>query len=261
MDEENNNILGFGFFFFFIVLIVVGGSILVYLNIGKENQEKSTTGNNETQIDKMKLEKEKDFIYYTNEKIISESLSIVSKLPVINLNSDDAKNTTKELKNYVEEVNGTLKKNTENITCAYQNDEQILETNFLDFGTYIYQEYVTLLIRESAYSCQNGFSVSSKIRAYTFNALTGKKLTTQELLAKYDTSLTNVLEKVKRTLSDSQTMNDEEETIQIDETINNLKENETFVIYIDEYGDLIMNYVVKTSSVDYNDSITINEGE
>lgn len=46
--------------------------------------------------------------------------------------------------------------------------------------------------------------------------------------------------------------------IKIEETINDLKSQETYVIYIDEFGDLILNYVVKTTSLDYNDTITIN---
>ncbi len=260
MDEESNNFLGFGLFFFLIVLIVLGGSYLIYTNFQNKQKEKIVDENENVIVsDKNKEEKNKDFIYYTNEVVLSESLSLTSKFPVINLNSSDALNATNELKTYVESVNQTLKKQTEQTACVYENEEQIAETNYLDYGIYTYEEYITLLVLESNFNCETGFSASSKVKSYTFNVLTGKKLTTEELLLKYNTTLTQVLERIRQELESMNETTSESESIQVEETLKNLKENETFVIYIDEFGNLVMNYVVKTNSVDYNDNIIINE--
>ena len=43
--------------------------------------------------------------------------------------------------------------------------------------------------------------------------------------------------------------------IKIDETLNELKINDTYVIYISETKKLVVKYIVKTNSVDYNDVI------
>ena len=260
MEEENRNILGFALFFFCIALLVLGGSVLIFLNYKEQKKTITTNSQNETIVtDKKKVDKNKDFIYYTDEEVISESLSLTSKIPVINLDSEDAKNVSNEVKEYAKSIKNTLKKNTENKTCTYENQEGILETSYLDYGVYEYQEYSTLFIRESKYSCEEGFSSSYNVKAYTFDKTTGKRITKEELLAKYDTTLTQVLERIRKNLEESQTIVDDVETIKIEETIGNLKENSTFAIYMDEFGDLVMNYVVKTNSVDYNDSITINE--
>lgn len=260
MEEENRNILGFALFFFCIVLLVAGGSVLLFLNYKERNSLVNSSNGEETIVtDQKKVDKSKDFIYYTDEEVISESLSITSKIPVINLDSEDAKTVSNEVKEYVKTIKNTLKKNTENKTCTYENQEEILETSYLDYGIYEYQEYSTLFIRESKYSCEEGFSSSHYVKAYTFDKTTGKRITKEELLAKYDTTLTKVLDRIRKNLAESQTIENDEETIKIEETIGNLKENSTFAIYIDEFGDLVMNYVVKTNSVDYNDSITINE--
>lgn len=260
MQEESSNYLGFGMFFLFIVLIVFVGSALLFWNVYKAKNDKVILDNNDVIIsDKNKKDKDKDFIYFTDEETISENLSIVNKYPIINLNSNDAKSITNEIKEYVDTIKSTLQKlDSVSVTCDYGEFDNIYKTRFLDYGIYSYQEYITLLIRESEYNCVDGISASSKVKSYTFNVLTGERLEFNELLLKYNTTLTNVIEKVRKNLQENQTIIDEIPTIQIEETINALKEQETFVIYLDEFGDLNINYVVKTSGVDYNDTITIN---
>lgn len=260
MREENNNYLGFALFFFAVVLIVLIGSIFLFFNNQNKKNERKIDDNQEMVLsDKMKKEKNQDFIYFTKEEKISDSLSIVNKYPIINLESEEASTTTNELKNYIETVKSTLKYTDESFCEDNAVVDRIYETKFLDFTVYSYQEYVTLLIRESNYSCLNGISPFSYVKSYTFNVLTGKKITLDELLKNYNTTMTSVIETIKMSLKDSQTIVDEEETIKIEETINHLKEQETFALYIDEFGDLVLNYVVKTNALDYNDTITIKE--
>lgn len=254
MQESDSNYVGFGLFFFLIVLIILACSIFMFLNVRNKNQEKRISDNNEMVIsDKNKKDKSKDFIYFTDEETISEELNLIYKMPIINLDSEDAKDSNEEIKTYVMDIKSTLEKeNTEN--CP----NSILKTNYLDYAVYTYEEYVTLLIRESNYSCQNGFSSSSKVKAYSFDVLSGKRLSFDALLSKYGTTLTEVLGQIRTNLNHEQTVIEDIPNIKIEETINALKSQETYVIYIDEFGDLILNYVVKTSSLDYNDTITIN---
>lgn len=258
MQENDSNYLGFGLFFFLIVLIILVCSMLLFLNVRNKNQEKIVTDTNEVVVsDKNKKDKSKDFIYFIDEEIMSEELNLVYKMPVINLNSEDANRINEEIKSYATQIKGTLEKGDPS-KCYYEEPNDIFKTDYLDYAVYTYQEYVTLLIRESNYSCQNGFSSSSKVKSYTFDVLSGHLLSMDALLSKYDMTLTKVLEQIREHLNNEQTIVDGIPNIKIEETINDLKSQETYVIYIDEYGDLILNYVVKTTSLDYNDTITIN---
>lgn len=258
MQENDSNYLGFGLFFFLIVLIILVCSMLLFLNVRNKNQEKIITDTNEVVIsDKNKKDKSKDFIYFTDEETMSEELNLIYKIPIINLNSEDANRINEEIKSYATQIKGTLEKGDPS-KCYYEEPNDIFKTDYLDYAVYTYQEYVTLLIRESNYSCQNGFSSSSKVKSYTFDVLSGHLLSMDALLSKYDMTLTKVLEQIRNNLNNEQTIVDGIPNIKIEETINDLKSQETYVIYIDEYGDLILNYVVKTTSLDYNDTITIN---
>lgn len=257
MQDKKSNCLGFVFFFLIILLIIGVGSMFLLLEKKSDKKEKNSI--KEVVVDdKMKKDKKKDFIYYENEEEISKTFSIVNKYPIINLESEEATKTTNELKNYVNAIKNTLK-NTDETTCG-ENEviDHIYETKFLDYTIYSYQEYITLLIRESNYNCFTGISSSSLMKSYTFNVLTGEKLSFSALLTKYNFTLAEVINQIRVNLEEQQSVIEEIPNIKIEETISNLKEQETHVIYIDEFGNLVLNYVVKTNTVDYNDSIIIN---
>ncbi len=260
MEDESKNILGFGIFFFIIVLIVVFGSGLLFFTTQNKKNEKKTNENQEIVLsDKKKIDKSKDFIYFKGEEMVSESLSIVNKYPVINLESESANNLNKELMEYVDRIKNTLQRiESPDVSCAFGNYDNIYQTKYLDYNIYSHKEYITLFIRESNYNCDNGISIYNNVRSYTFNVLTGERINTSDLLEKYNTTLTLVIDSIRNYLNNSQVIIDEEPSIKIDETIDNLKEQFTYAIYIDDYGDLNLNFVVKTNSVDYNDNIIIN---
>lgn len=242
--NENENFLGMGLFFFAIVLIVVTGSILIFLN-NKSKQENNIFNETKTISDDLKIDKSKDFIYYTGDEVISTSLNIIKKYPVINIKSDDALKITNEIKSYVDLVSKDIEKSDEE-----ECEDNILEATTLEYATFNYQEYASLLIRETSYNCEDGFSSVSKVKGYTVNVTTGEYLDFTKLLKKYNLTFTEVIEKIKENLNS--------EIVQIEETIDNLKEQETFTSYIDEHGYFVLNYVVKTDEVDYNDTIILN---
>lgn len=254
VEEESSNYLGFGLFFFLIVLIILLGSIFIFFNVRSKN---TVASYEETEQigDKLKKDKDKEFIYFKEEETISETLNILYKVPVINLKSEEANAINNELKAYTSGVKNTLQKG--DLYQCYDEASDIYKTNYLDYAVYKYQEYVTLLMRESEYNCEVGFSPTNKVKSYTFNVFSGKVLSFQDLLQKYNTTLTKVIEQIRVKLNEDQTIIEEVPNIKIEETINQLKAQETYVFYIDEFGDLLLNYVVKTNSVDYNDIIII----
>lgn len=256
MRDENSNYIGFVCFFLLIIIIVISGSVVLY----KSHQSKSISknfSNNETIInDKMKVETEEDFIYYVDE-IVEESLSLVYKKAIINLNSEDAKTVNEILEKLVDSSkNSIIKSNSEENLC--ENGNEIFSYNSLDYSIYSYNEYLTLVVSENNNSCKDDLSRPQKIYSYTFDILTGKLISFDDLLSKYDITYTKVLEKIKNHLEEQQTIIDGVPTIKIDETINELKSNETYIIFFSETKKLVVKYIVKTNSVDYNDIIELN---
>lgn len=254
MREENNNYLGFGLFFFFIVLLILIGSITLYVS----HKEKYGTGKtDEAKVlitEKIKQDKSKEYIYYTLEEKVSEQMDIVLKKAVINLKNKDALEINENLESIYDRALKSVKKsNTEENICA--NGSDIYSLNTLDYAEYKENGMITLLITENNYSCNEEIEKPSKIYAYTFDGLTGSLISFNQLLEKYGLTYTKVLEILKNYLNERQTENS---NIKIEETLNELKENENYVIYVSETKKLVMKYIVKTSDGDYNDIIELN---
>lgn len=249
MDENENSYVGFGLFFLLILSIVVIGTFLIYRSHMDTLQEVFVIDKEEN--DKLKIEKSKDYIYYIDEGSISSGLSISYKYPVINLDSESAKNLTQELKQLVDEKRSAITKIESGDTCSYGNTDGIKKASILDYGVYSFADYVTLVVYESSYSCEIGFSSIEKMRSYVFNVTTGERVSSIDLLNKYSTSITQVFLLVREKL-------EEVPTIKVEEAMNALKEQDTYIIYIDESGELLMKYIVKTDTVAYNDTIVLN---
>ena len=253
MVEEKSNYLGFCAFFLLIIVIVVVGSFMLY----KSKQEKLGILKGKDVLiisDSKKQVKNKDFIYYDKEEVLGNELNIKIKYPVINLDSEDAKAITKDIEEYLNEVKGTLKYIKDGDVCDYGTSDNIAETKLLDYGIYNYQEYVTFFMSEYFYTCGDGVSPIKKLKAYTFNVLTGEKLSFNKLVEKFDLKMTDILSDLREHLEEIQV----DDNIKIEETMRLLKENDTYIIYIDEDGKLLMKYIVKTNTVDYNDNIMLN---
>ncbi len=256
MKEENNGYLGFALFFFFIVLLVVVGSILVYKNQKGKYDNTNHTENRILVEDKLKEDKDKDFIYYTSEEVISESLNFTMKKATINLKSESAKEANEELEEIYNQALTSVKKTSTENTC--ENDSDIYSTTTLNYANYTYGKYLTLLVSENVYSCQNEVEVPFKVYSYTFDGTTGNLIETENLLNDFSLTYTEVLQKIEEHLKENQSYVDGVPTIKIEETLNKLKENENYTIYIADTEKIVVNIIVKTSTVDYNDIIELN---
>lgn len=257
MKDENNSYLGFALFSLFIVFIVLAGSIILYFD---KNEKRVTLPSDDKVIeisDKKKQEKEKDFIYFTDIVTLDAKANLIYKLPIINLQGTKISDINEEIKNYVADV----KKSAERIetpleSCPDASVGDIKVAHSLSYAIYNYDKYSTLFMEESAYSCESVTSDTLSLKSYTFNNITGEYLSMEQLLKLNHLTYTEVLDKIKAEL----TLNASHEgsTILVDATLNELKANRSYVIYLTEEGSLIVKYIVKTTSVDYNDIIVLN---
>lgn len=257
MKEENYSYLGFGCFFFFIVIIVIIGSVILYNGRFSDLNKNGSEGIGITINDKKKKDKDKDFVYFSMEDTVSESLNLTYKKATINLDSSEAEEVNKELEKIYDNVVATIKKSnsTDNV-C--ENDSDLYSADYLEYVIYSNEEYITLLVTESSYSCSDELMKPQKIMAYTFNVLNGKRVTDVNLLDKYNITYTEVINKIEEQLNNNQTIVNDVSNIKIEDTLNELKINDSYVIYISDTKKLVVKYIVKTNSVDYNDIIELN---
>ena len=257
MKEENYSYLGFGCFFFFIVILVIIGSVILYknsnLSFNKINSSSFQTDINE----KNKKDGEKDFVYYTLEEVVSTDLGLKYRKANVNIDSDDAVKVNEELDKLYDEVLLSIKKSNETDAIC-ENGSDIYTAISIDYAVYTYNNYLTLLITENKYSCITDIFEPYSIKTYTFDIKTGKLITDEDLINGYGVTYTEILNKIEYQLKNQQTIINEVENIKVNETLNELKVNETYAIYISETKKLVVKYIVKTNSVDYNDIIELN---
>ena len=137
MKEENYSYLGFGFFFFFIVIIVITGSAILYNSrMNKINKSNS----NEFQVvlnDKMKKDKDEDYIYYSMLENVSESLNVTQKKAIINLDSADAKKVNEELSKIYDRALESIKRsNDTEYVC--ENCSDLYSAILIEYAVYSY---------------------------------------------------------------------------------------------------------------------------
>ncbi len=237
MKKSSKEIL-IGIIFLGVVLVIFVATPFVCLKFCEKSYARFREKNKELVLvnkenNVKKINEDKEYIYFINEDIVNEELFIINKYPIINLNSNDAKNVTLELENLVNEIK------------INANNEM-----FLDYGIYETNNYVTLLIKPNNY-----INSVSNAKSFTFNKINGKLLSFLELLDIYNLKFDDVIREVLLELNSEQKLVD---GINIEATINNLNNQENYVIYIDEFDNLLLNFIVKNNFVDYNDTIKIN---
>lgn len=246
MRDEKANYIGFILFFLSIVLIVVVGSVTLYSVRNNEINKKKVVNDEVVVTDKLKKDKNKDFLYYTDREEINKDLNIYYTYPIINIDSSAANNLNNILKNNALEAKNNITKNEEGV---------IIEAETYEYTNYIYQEYLSILVNKNLYKDEK--TILQEINSYTINLITGEEVTYEKLLKKYDLTYTKVIDLIKENLEANQTYDGEVPNIKIDETINLLKDNNTYNIYINESGKLTVKYIVKTNNIDYNDIIIL----
>lgn len=254
MEENFKNKLGFWMFFVIVLFLAVGGYFFTdyILNV---KEEVSKNNKKEEKIN-YKIDEEKDYIYFQNEKSIidEDDVEVYYKDVIINIKGQE--NITEILENENKKYQGNIKYlsdmellSEDIITYNYNN---IYALTFREYKVYEYNNYVSLVIDNHNYSCFDLNSFAST-KSYVFDISEGKLLTNEEVLNLYDVNMNHIINKIKEKLTNDQQVVDEVELIKIDETINDLN----YSLYINEYGRLYISFLVKTTQVDYNEIMEV----
>lgn len=260
MEERTKSLIGFFLFIGLILIMGVGGYFYTFHKVNKDD----VTESNKLKITmKNKMDKNRDFIYYTQEEVISEKLKISYKTPKINLTGVGI-NSINDL---LRAENEALKSNVKYLTDEDINEEEleIDEANIVDdiysatvrsYEDYKYNQYISLVMTDYKYDIINGFNDYNKVKAYVFDVNENKMLSNLDVLNIYNVSLDDVKKLIKNNILDNKNTEDE---INIDEVMENYSKDDLYTVYINENNKLVVKFIVNLDGMNYNDSIIINE--
>ena len=248
MEENFKGKFGFIIFIFIVLFLAIGGFFFTKYVLNEKDETPKE------KITNYKIDKKKDYIYYTDNETISEDAELEYMNVVINLSTQES--LTKSLKDENERYKNNVKyisdQNLISDEIINYNNDNIYALTYRTFEDYEFDKYVSLIIRDYNYSCFDLLSFSH-IKSYVFDTSNGEIIKEDEILKKYNASIDTIKSQIKEYLNSDQ-KKIEENGINIDETVNNL---DNYALYINEYGRLYISFLVKSSKEDYNDSMEV----
>ena len=247
------------------ILIIIGVIIVAYFYVfhsgftAKKEENKSSTINNN------KINQDQSYIYFENIDSSGYADGIIYQDPIINIDTNEARELTKKLKEEVEIARKSLEMNEDihdddDETGAHDHmcETGITKATAKNFIAYESSGYATLTVFDYTYYCPND-GLYQNPSSYVFDTNTKKLLSFEEILARFNIKVSDINAAIREKLSDTIANNpDLEGFINIEGTITNLENNKTFMLYIDSYGKLRMNFVVITTGVNYNEDMEVS---
>ncbi len=250
MEENFKNKFGFIIFILIVLFLAIGGYFFKDYVLNEDNKKIDDTK------EEIRIDKNKDYLYFKDENMISEEAEIDFKNVVINLKTQETLNDTLEKENriYKNNIKYISKMNLPTDEVINYNNDDLYSLTFRNYETYDYDDYVSLVIKDYNYTCFDSVTFNDT-KSYVFNKINGELLDIDELLDIYDLTMDDVKNKVREYLNSKQAIDNDVEVIKIDDTINNLENN---LFYINDYGKLCISYLVKTTQVDYNETMEVS---
>lgn len=243
------NKIGFIFFSIILLVIVVGGFVLMKQSENSDNTNttfiKKLTKEEEKEI---RLDTEKDYIYFTDTDKLVEELDITYQ--TINFNFDGVSSIEDKLNNENKELKDTVKYDDTLETDAY---DKLTYAKYSIYTVYTYDSYISLIVDYYEFNQEDLITYTGGC-TYIFNKNTGSIISNEELLKTYNLTESDVLDKIKDYVEDQNLLKDNEE-LDSDATIENI---DTLALYVDKIGRLTASVLVKSDQKDYNDSVILS---
>jgi len=253
LERKRNLIGGIGFVSFVLFLIIGGFFLTKYLTSDNEKEKIQ-----QKEIDNLKIAEEKELIYFTNEKVISEDPDIVFQDIVVNIKGNETLNEV--INNDMENIRSSVKKISESEVdrsreILYEESDIFysLERNYLSYES---SKYLSLIIYDGEYNCYTGSTIN-KLKTYNFSLGTGKQLSNETVLGFNSMSIDDVKNKVRVKLEEDQKDFSEDSQINFDETLNGITLTDA-ALFFKPTGKLYISVIVKTNQESYNDTIELS---
>ena len=233
---QEKNYLSVTMFILIVFVLLLGGNYLI-----RNKGQKPTT-----KIIDIRMDSSKDYVYFTDSKTVSEDLDLVYNTIHLNIDSKDAK----ELENLLNEEMAKAQKSIKtldevvidkkDIVYELDDDNKIYEADYLKYDILESDNYITVGTIKGHINITSDED-NNTLKYYTFSKKDGHIMSLDEI--KSVGKITNdSIEKAKENY-----LKDKEDT-----TI------KTYELYIDKYGNTIMNLLVNGGDITYNDTVKIN---
>ncbi|MBQ4584138.1 MAG: hypothetical protein IJA94_04555 [Bacilli bacterium] len=254
MDENVKNKFMAILFFSFIIFLIVGGYILTKRL--RMNKKEATSLNVEEK--EIKIDKNKDYVYFENEETINDEPDITYKDVIINLKSAKVinsalKNENTNLRNSITYLKNQTLDETKELLFP---DVEIYRAKARDYEVYKTNKYVSLIINSYDFDCYNGVLMTG-VDSYIISIKEGKILTNEEIHKIFSINDDVIKSLVNDYLQTIQTLENEIEVINIESTLNNLFNDGSYAFYIDN-NELYFSFIVKSNLIDYNENIKVS---
>ena len=256
--NNTKNTIGVTLFIIILLLFIVGGYFFMNYMLNdypkKENDDELIT-----ELKEIRIDSSKDYIYYENYQTILDE--IYEQDVIINVKGFE--NVNSALANELNDIKNTKKtideaSIDENNTC--DNAKNLYSFDYRDYYDTQFGNYISLVIYDFEYNCVSGSEIKN-IKSYNIDKETGKQITDEELLNKFNVTEEIIIEKIRERLNDTQVLDGDTQVIDIDGTIESIKSSEYNVLKalsINKTGNLVINFVVKSNKINYNDTIELN---
>ena len=194
----------------------------------------------------IKSDPSKDYVCFTDSETVSEALDLVYNTIHLNIDSEDAKNLEKKLNEEMASAKKNIKTldevNVDKKDIAYELDDnnKIYEADYLKYDILESDNYITVGTIKGHINITSDED-NNTLKYYTFSKKDGHIMSLDEIKSAGKIT-NNSIEKAKENY-----LKDKENT-----TI------KTYELYIDKYGNTIMNLLVNSGDITYNDTVKIN---
>lgn len=234
------------FFIFVILVFIFGGFYLMKKSEKLKNVvDKKVTEVKDTDI---RLDKTKDYIYYSDVNVVEGELDIEYKN--ININFEDKEGVAAIVNKENEEMSKSPVYDETNEEANYNH---LISAKFAKYEIIHYVDYITLVVNKYSFDYKTIITTLGS-DVYVFDKTTGKLYNNDELLSKFSVNKDDINEKVKTYLNDKNLVS-EENKIDVQKTISN---NTKYNLYVDKLGRLVISILVKAEKSDYNDIIVLS---
>lgn len=234
------------FFIFVILVFIFGGFYLMKKSEKLKNVvDKKVTEVKDTDI---RLDKTKDYIYYSDVNVVEGELDIEYKN--ININFEDKDGVAAIVNKENEEMSKSPVYDETNEEANYNH---LISAKFAKYEIIHYVDYITLVVNKYSFDYKTIITTLGS-DVYVFDKTSGKLYNNDELLSKFSVNKDDINEKVKTYLNDKNLVS-EENKIDVEKTISN---NTKYNLYVDKLGRLVISILVKAEKSDYNDIIVLS---
>ena len=242
---KTNQIKVYFFIFVILVFIFCGFYLMKKSEKLKNVVDKKVTEVKDTDI---RLDKTKDYIYYSDVNVVEGELDIEYKN--ININFEDKDGVAAIVNKENEEMSKSPVYDETNEEANYNH---LISAKFAKYEIIHYVDYITLVVNKYSFDYKTIITTLGS-DVYVFDKTTGKLYNNDELLSKFSVNKDDINEKVKTYLNDKNLVS-EENKIDVEQTISN---NTKYNLYVDKLGRLVISILVKAEKSDYNDIIVLS---